>query len=80
VQISKALVIQKSNFNSKILFPIHFSLSAQLALPAHLAFGLDSPAGLPSSLAEAFLAGPSGPCVDGVSTEMRFPFWFTFPS
>jgi hypothetical protein len=64
-------------FNLKILFPIHFSLLAQLALPAHLAFGPTSPADLPSPQAEALIAGPSGPCVDGVSTEMCFPFRFT---
>jgi hypothetical protein len=64
-------------FNSKILFPIHFLLSALLALPAHMAFGLASPAGLPSPQAEAFLTGPADPCVDGVSSEMCFPFWFT---
>jgi hypothetical protein len=62
--------------NPKIFFPIHFSLSAQLALPAHLAFGPASPAGLPSLQAKAFLTGPSGPCVNGVSTEMCFPFRF----
>jgi hypothetical protein len=54
-------------FNPKIIFPIHFSLSAQLALPANLAIGPASPTGLPSPQAKAFLAGPSGPCVDGVS-------------
>jgi hypothetical protein len=50
VQISKSLVNSKKNliFNPKFLFPIHFSLSAQLALSAHLAFGPASPAGLPS--------------------------------
>jgi hypothetical protein len=77
VQISKALVNSKNPiFNPKILFPIHFSLSAQLALPAHMAFFPASPTGLPSPQAEAFLAGPSGPCVDGVSVEMCFPFRF----
>jgi hypothetical protein len=48
-RISKALANTKNPiFNPKILLPIHFSLSARLALLAHLAFGPASPAGLPS--------------------------------
>jgi hypothetical protein len=64
-------------FNPNILFPIHLLLPAQLALPAHLAFGPPSPTGLPSPQDEAFLTSPSGPCVDGVSVEVCFPFRFT---
>jgi hypothetical protein len=76
-RISKALVNLKNLiFNPKILLPIHSSLSAWLALPDDLAFGPASPAVLPSLQAEAFLTGPSSPCVDGVPVEIRFPFWF----
>jgi hypothetical protein len=35
-------------FNPKIIFPIHFSLLAQLALLAYMAFGPAGPASLPS--------------------------------
>jgi hypothetical protein len=49
VRIFKALVNLKIQFfYPKIILPIHFSLSAQLALPAHLAFLLANPTGLPS--------------------------------
>jgi hypothetical protein len=74
VQISKALVNSKIQiFNSKFFFS---SFSARptlrptrpLAQPATLAPLL--------SWVEATLAGPSGPCVDGVFAEVRFPFWF----
>jgi hypothetical protein len=63
-------------FNPKILLPIHFSLSAWLALPAHLAFGPASPTSLPSPAGRSLPRRPIWSCVDGVSAEIHFPFWF----
>jgi hypothetical protein len=48
-------------FNPKILLPIHFSLSARLALPAHLAFGPASPVGLPSPTGQSLPCRPIWP-------------------
>jgi hypothetical protein len=74
LQISKALV------NSKIQFLIQkffFLTFGPTDLAAHTAFGLASKlASLPPQ-AETPLAGPSSPCVGGISTGIRFPFWFT---
>jgi hypothetical protein len=78
VQISKALInskkIQFLIRNSFFLFTSHFRpswpywLTWPLAQPA-------PPASFPPQ-AEAILAGLSGPCVDGVSVEIRFSFRF----
>jgi hypothetical protein len=73
LQISKALVNSKIQFLIQKLFFLTFG-PADLA--AHSAFGPASPlASLPPQ-AETPLAGPSSPCVGGVSAGIRFPFWF----
>jgi hypothetical protein len=48
-------------FNPKILLPIHFSLLARLALPAHLAFGPACPTRLPSPVGQSLPHRPIRP-------------------
>jgi hypothetical protein len=70
LQISKALV--NLIFNSEIFF-LAFGPTD---LAARSAFG---PASLLVSLPRRLkppLAGPSSPCIGGVSTGIHFPFWF----
>jgi hypothetical protein len=73
LQISKDLVNSKIQFLIQKFFFLTFS---QADLATHSAFGLASPlASLPPQ-AKTPLAGPSSPCVGGVSVGIRFPFWF----
>jgi hypothetical protein len=61
-------ILNKKNSFSSFLARPTVRPTRPLAQPALLAILL--------SHAEATLAGPSSPCVGGVFTEVRFPFWF----
>jgi hypothetical protein len=73
LQISKALVNSKIQFLIQKFFFLTFS-PADLA--AHSAFGPANPLASMPPQAETPLAGPSSPCVGGVSAGKYFSFSF----